>query len=120
MKRKLMTQSGGDGIIEEEEAHPQQKVKKKGPNNGIEEVTFLDRLRGSGALDALKDLATADQADEGTNSIELFLREGKTFLSTHYLMQVFFHRFLLNSWGSKLKIFSKLNNFLLNSSKFPS
>ena len=78
MKRKLISQSGGDGIIEEE-AHPQQKVKKKGPNNGIEEVTFLDRLRGSGALDALKDLATADQADEGTTSIELFLREGKTF-----------------------------------------
>ena len=30
----------------------------------------------------------------------------------------FFHRFSLNSRGSKLKIFSKLNNFLLNSSKF--
>ena len=90
MKRKLISQSGGDGIIEEEEAHPQQKVKKKGPNNGIEEVTFLDRLRGSGALDALKDLATADQADEGTNSIEIFLREGKTFLCTNSCLYVFF------------------------------
>ena len=36
------------------------------------------------------------------------------------LAQAFFHRFSLNSRGSKLKIFSKLNNFLLNSSKFPS
>ena len=89
MKRKLISQSGGDGIIEEEEAHPQQKVKKKGPNNGIEEVTFLDRLRGSGALDALKDLATADQADEGTNSIELFLREGKTFFALFHVCTYF-------------------------------
>ena len=77
MKRKLVSQSVGEGIIEEDEPHPQQKVKKKSPDNGVDEVTFLDRLRGSGALDALKDLATADQADQGANSIELFLREGK-------------------------------------------
>jgi len=62
-------------------------------------------------------LNAKDDVELGT----VLVKEKQIYLQFDFgLQQAFFHRFSLNSRGSKLKIFSKLNNFLLNSSKFPS
>merc|ERR1711974_466903 len=68
MKRKLK-------IVEE--CDSPQKLKKQNTSNGASvDVLMLDRLRGSGAMDMLKELATDDQRESAESPIGRFIREG--------------------------------------------
>ena len=73
MKRKLK-------VVEEGETP--QKVKKSGGGGGgvSVDVLMLDRLRGSEALDTLKEVATDDRAESADSPIGRFIREGEHFV----------------------------------------